>query len=210
MKLKNITSGLFVGITGLSLLTSPYIKDEKRNILEAMEKSEKALSGWKEVYKQRAERRKAQEIKYSNKPKNISETGLNLIKQYEGFRPKAYSCPAGVWTIGYGTTQNVKSGDKITEEQAEQKLNDYIKTEVEKTIRENVFLPLNQSQTDAIGSFIYNIGPTKFPKSTLLKKLNEWDHEGAAQEFKRWNKANGKVLAGLRNRRAAEEALFRK
>jgi len=138
-----------------------------------------------------------------------SKKGIELIKKYEGLKLKAYKCPAGVWTIGYGHTKNVKQGDVITEVQAEilliYDLNDF-----ENCIKKNVRIPLTQNQFDALVSFCFNVGCGNFLKSTLLKKLNEGKIAEAAKEFLKWNKAGGKELAGLTKRRQEEMELFLK
>ena len=138
-----------------------------------------------------------------------SKKGIELIKKYEGLKLKAYKCPAGVWTIGYGHTKNVKQGDTITEKQAEilliYDLNDF-----ENCIKKNVRIPLSQNQFDALVSLCFNIGCGNFLKSTLLKKLNEGKIAEAAKEFLKWNKADGKELAGLTKRRQEEMELFLK
>ena len=138
-----------------------------------------------------------------------SKKGIELIKKYEGLKLKAYKCPAGVWTIGYGHTKNVKQGDVITEVQAEilliYDLNDF-----ENCIKKNVRIPLTQNQFDALVSFCFNVGCGNFLKSTLLKKLNEGKIAEAAKEFLKWNKADGKELAGLTKRRQEEMELFLK
>ena len=139
---------------------------------------------------------------------DISQRGLDLIKKYEGFAPKAYKCPADVLTIGYGTTSGVKPGDTITKEQAESRLREDV-NRFEYNIDKSVKIPLTQKEFDSLTSFTYNVGPTAFRNSTLLRKLNSKDRIGASNEFKRWNKANGKVLNGLTRRRSEEEKLFR-
>lgn len=153
---------------------------------------------------------------------DVSKEGIEIIKQFEGFRSEAYKCPAGVWTIGYGTTSGVKQGDTITQEQAEKRLEDYLNQKVEPVIDDNVKVKLTQNQYDAIASLLYNVGSgAKGVKdgiiqlrsgepSTLLKKLNTKDYDGAANEFPRWNKAAGKTLEGLTKRRAQEFKLFQK
>lgn len=143
-----------------------------------------------------------------------NQAGLDIIKKWEGFRERAYQDTGGVWTIGYGTTAmagvgiSPSRGILITKEQAEDYLRKYL-VKVEAQIMSMVSVPLNENQFSALVSFVYNIGPTQFRGSTLLKKLNTGDYEGAANEFKRWNKDNGKVLNGLVARRKDEEALFR-
>lgn len=137
-----------------------------------------------------------------------SDKGLILIKSFEGFRGRAYKCPAGVWTIGYGHTgPEVKSGSVITEWQGGELLKKDV-ARFEKAIDNVVKVPLNQNQFDALVSFVFNIGEGAFGKSTLLKLLNAKDYTGAAAQFPRWNKGGGKVLPGLVNRRAAERKLF--
>ena len=138
-----------------------------------------------------------------------SNVGIELIKKYEGCVLKAYKCPSGVWTIGYGHTNGVKSGMKITKAQA---LN-YLKQDLnvfEKDVTNYVKVTLNQNQFDALVSFSFNCGAGALKTSTLLKKLNSSDYNGAANEFLKWNKSNGKVLNGLVRRRQEEKELFLK
>ena len=130
-----------------------------------------------------------------------------VIKHYEGLQLKAYKCPAGVWTIGYGHTRGVKECDVITEKQADLYLLDDLR-DAENAVNIHTKVKLNQNQFDALVSFVYNLGSGNFKSSTLLKKLNAGDYIGAANEFKRWNKAGGKVLNGLVKRRASETNLF--
>jgi len=122
---------------------------------------------------------------------------------------EAYLCPADVWTIGYGHTKGVGQGDKITQAGADAFLAQDVLW-VAAAVGNKVMVPLNTNQEAALYSFIYNVGAGAFGKSTLLRKLNDWDYEGAANEFKRWNKGGGRVLNGLVRRRKAEAALFRK
>lgn len=136
-----------------------------------------------------------------------SEKGKQLIKDFEGFRANAYKCPADVWTIGYGTTKDVQEGDVVTREEAELLLEADL-VEFEQAVRSNTKVELTQEMFDALVCFTYNIGPTNFRKSTLLKLLNEGKYELAAQQFQRWNKAGGKILPGLTRRRLAEKELF--
>ena len=138
-----------------------------------------------------------------------SNNGINLIKQFEGCALTAYKCPAGVWTIGYGHTKNVKQGMKITNEHATNLLKDDLKT-YEGYVNKYVKVKLNQNQFDALVSFTFNCGGGALKSSTLLKKLNKGDYTSAANELLRWNKASGKILAGLTRRRKAEKALFLK
>lgn len=143
-----------------------------------------------------------------------SNAGLNLIKGFEGKRLNAYDDGVGVWTIGFGTIKypngaRVRKGDACTEQQAE----DYLRNDLAKfeaAINKLVKVPLTQNQFDALASFTYNLGETNLANSTLLKKLNKSDYQGAAEQFLRWNKAGGKVMKGLVRRREAERALFLK
>ena len=136
-----------------------------------------------------------------------SQKGIDLIKKYEGCRLTAYKCPAGVYTIGYGHTEGVKKGQKITQKQAESFLKEDLR-KFENGLLRSVTAPLNQNQFDALVSFCYNCGLSAFRNSTLRKKLNAKDYAGASKEFARWNKANGRILAGLKKRREAERKLF--
>lgn len=137
----------------------------------------------------------------------ISKAGLDLIKQFEGLYLKAYRCPAGVPTIGYGHTAGVAMGQTITQQQAD----DYLRRDVrqfERAVARLVTVPLTQGQFDALVSFAFNLGEGALAQSTLLRLLNAGDYAGAAAQFDRWNKAGGRVLPGLVRRRAAERALF--
>lgn len=136
-----------------------------------------------------------------------SPKGIALIKEYEGLRLGAYLCSAGVLTIGYGHTGGVKEGDLITEQKAEQLLQDDLK-KFENGVLRLVRVPLTQNQFDALVSFAFNLGVGNLGKSTLLKMLNDRDYKGAAGQFIRWNKAAGKELDGLTRRRIAESELF--
>lgn len=145
----------------------------------------------------------------------ISEKGLELIRRFEGLRLRAYKCPAGIATIGYGSTRGVKMGMVITPAEAEQRLREDV-ARFEADVMYLVKVKLTQGQFDALVSFAFNLGSDidtddiaeGLGDSTLLKLLNRGDYAGAAQQFKRWNKANGIELAGLTRRRAAEQALF--
>lgn len=137
----------------------------------------------------------------------INDTAIELIKRFEGLRLTAYKCPAGVWTIGYGHTSGVREGDRCTGEQAEAWLAADV-LESERAVDYLVKVPLTDNQRGALVSLVFNVGGGNFTASTLLKKLNAGDYAGAAAEFRRWNKAGGKVLPGLTTRRQAEAALF--
>ena len=141
-----------------------------------------------------------------------SENCVALIKHFEKFEPRAYRCPAGKPTIGYGhviqASEHHLRDAVLNEAQASALLAaDLAKfaPQVESLLKGVVTDP---GQFDALVSFAFNCGVNALRNSTLLKKFKAGDVGGAAGEFKRWNKSNGKVLAGLTRRRAAEERMF--
>lgn len=152
----------------------------------------------------------------------ISEESLALIKHFEsclrpigGGRFEAYADPAHGWnvpTIGWGTIayedgSKVKRGDVIDQARADELLAWEIGVKAA-AVRRLVKVPLTPNQFGALVSFAYNVGPGNLSRSTLLRKLNAGDVHGAADEFRRWNRAAGKVLAGLTRRRESERRLF--
>lgn len=137
-----------------------------------------------------------------------SERGLDLTRQFEGIRLEAYLDGGGVPTIGYGHTKGVKLGDECDMRQAVAWLREDVKEAVD-AVNRLVKARINQAQFDALVDFVFNLGQGAFAGSTLLRLLNAGDYEGAGGQFKRWNKDNGKVVAGLTRRRLAEEQLFR-
>ena len=144
----------------------------------------------------------------------VSLFGIDLICGFEGLRLKAYDDGVGVWTIGFGTTIypngiRVKKGDICTEAQAKAYMA-YDLKKFESTVNSAVTVPLNQNQFDALVSLAYNIGPSAFSKSTLVKKLNAGDIRGASDQFDVWVNAGGKRMQGLVNRRAKEKEVFLK
>ena len=144
----------------------------------------------------------------------VSLFGIDLICGFEGLRLKAYDDGVGVWTIGFGTTVypngiRVKKGDTCTEAQAKAYMV-YDLKKFESAVNNAVTVPLNQNQFDALVSLTYNIGPSAFSKSTLVKKLNAGDIRGAAEQFDVWVNAGGKRMQGLVNRRAKEKEVFLK
>ena len=142
-----------------------------------------------------------------------SDKGLALIKSFEGFSAKPYLCPAGVPTIGYGATyypdgRRVTMQDRpVTEADATAMLRAMLAS-YEAGVSRYVLVPVTQGQFDALVSFAYNIGLSALKNSTLLRVLNLRDYAGAAAQFARWNRANGKVLPGLTRRREAERVMF--
>lgn len=137
-----------------------------------------------------------------------SNKATDLIKKFEGCRLTAYLCPAGVWTIGYGHTgDDVYEGLVVTQEWADEQLR-YDIMRCVRVIETSVKVALNQNQIDALASFIFNVGAGAFKRSTLLKKLNQKDIQGAADEFLRWNKVGNRAVKGLTRRRISERELF--
>lgn len=138
----------------------------------------------------------------------VNFVGKDLIKKYEGCKLEAYKCPAGIWTIGYGHTgQDVFEGKTITQQEADSLLSKDL-TRFEKFLNRIIKVPINQNQFNALVSFTYNLGIGALQNSTLLKKLNNNDFIGAANEFDRWVYAGGKKLEGLVRRRKEEKELF--
>ena len=138
----------------------------------------------------------------------ISQKGLDFIKQFEGVRKKAYLDSVNIPTIGVGHTgPDVEMGMEITDKQVDEYLQEDVK-EAEDAVNKLVKIDLTQDQFDALVSFTFNLGAGSLQQSTLLKKVNAGDTEGAAQEFQRWNRAGGKVLVGLTKRRLGEADLF--
>jgi len=138
-----------------------------------------------------------------------SKEAEDLIKLFESCHLKAYKCPAGVWTIGWGTTgPGIQEGLVISQHSADVMLKAHI-MDVALDLTD-VLKPksLRQHQFDALVSFIYNIGIGAFKKSTMLKLIKADKMTEAALEFDKWTKAGGKELAGLVKRRKAEKELF--
>jgi lysozyme len=134
----------------------------------------------------------------------LSAVALVSIAGWEGFKSVAYiPVPGDVPTIGFGTTKDVKMGDTIDPVTAlQRKIRDVEK--FEGAIKQCVHVPLTQHEYDAYLSLAYNIGSGAFCRSTLVRKLNAQDYEGACKEILRWDKFKGKPLQGLTNRRQAE------
>jgi lysozyme len=135
------------------------------------------------------------------------ETGMDIIKKFEGCKLKAYLCPAGIPTIGYGHTYGVKLGRVISKAEADVLL-DHDYQDALNAVEELIKVPLTENQLGALSSFVFNLGRGKLLGSTLRKKLNHGDYKGAAEEFDKWVYAGGVKLNGLIARRAAEKELF--
>jgi lysozyme len=149
----------------------------------------------------------------------LSEHGEKLIKNFEGLSLAAYRDIAGVWTIGYGSTRyhdgrTVKPGDRLSEETQATALFSNTLNQYEEAVNECVKVPLTQNQFDALVSFTYNEGTYALKNSTLLKKLNSKDYQGAADQLLAWNKITdphtGQKITSdtLKKRRLEEQSLF--
>jgi lysozyme len=147
----------------------------------------------------------------------INDAALDLICDFEGFVPNWYPDVVHGWkvaTVAYGHTDAAgepkyaaTKNKKFTKAEGRMILERDL-AQYAAVVRKSVHVDLTPNQFGALVSFTYNLGPSNFLKSTLLKKLNNGDYEGAAKEFARWNRAGGKILKGLTRRRAAEAALF--
>ena len=143
----------------------------------------------------------------------INQATIDLVKEFEGFRGEAYMCPAGVWTIGYGTTAAAgvgitpKPGMRISQAEAEKYLMAALENFAD-SISPSITAPINENEFGAFLSLAYNIGPGAFKKSTALSAFNSGDKAKAAKAILLWNKSNGKKLGGLVRRREAERKLF--
>ena len=132
-----------------------------------------------------------------------SDTLIQAIKQFEGLRLKAYRCPAGIWTIGYGHTRGVKVGQQITRAQADSLLVGDLLPYVQYVNKLGVCK--TQGQFDALVDFAYNLGMAALSSSTLLQRIRiNADDATICKEFRRWVYSGGKILAGLKKRREWE------
>lgn len=139
----------------------------------------------------------------------MSTESLAKLKEFEGCRLTAYQDSVGVWTIGYGTTRGIKRGMKITQEQADKLLTDFVE-ELEKELKAIKGLnELSAPRWDAIVDFAYNLGTRNLKNSTLLKKIQKNVEDlSIPYEFGRWCRAGGKILPGLVKRRAWEASMW--
>lgn len=136
-----------------------------------------------------------------------SQACVDLVKASEGCKLTAYKDAVGVLTIGYGSTKGVHRGMTITQQEAD----DRLYADMDDAWQEAyalVDVPLTQGMVDGLTSFTFNLGAGNLKKSTLLKKLNAGDADGAADEFAKWSHAGSQVLQGLVKRREAERELF--
>ena len=137
----------------------------------------------------------------------ISQEGIDLIKEFEGCRLEAYKCPAGVWTIGYGTTKGVKQGMKITQAKAEKLLMEEIGA-VEASLNK-VRVNFIQREFDALCSWVYNLGSGNFNRSTMRQYIvGDRKDEEITDQLVRWVNSGNTSLTGLKRRRIAEANMF--
>jgi len=145
-------------------------------------------------------------------PLRTSAKGLELIKGFEGFRPRASRLPDGRWIVGYGHTRTARPGLQVTPHDAELVLAHSDLPLIEQLIQDEVLAPLTQNEFDALVSFAWNIGPGAFQSSSVLANLNEGDRLSAASDMWLWRKGRVsgevKIIDALVRRRAAEISLF--
>lgn len=136
----------------------------------------------------------------------VLTVALPLVAAHEGLRYKAYLDAVGVPTICYGHTEGVRLGDVKSQKECVELLKQEL-TEYIEIVNKYVTVHIPDTTRAALASFVYNVGEGNFAHSTLLKKLNAGDREGACNELKRWNRAGGRVLDGLTTRREEEREL---
>lgn len=134
---------------------------------------------------------------------------VEVLKKYEGFRANAYKCPAGIWTIGYGETLGVKEGMVWTEEYASERLKVRVKGFLLSVLKDCPQLVLEPpGRIVACTSLAYNIGTAAWKVCSVNRRTREKNYQTAADAFLMWNKAKGKVLKGLTNRRIEERKMY--
>lgn len=153
----------------------------------------------------------------------ISTQGMDLIKRFEGIARKPYRCPAHLWTVGVGSVlypEQIRlrdsrramrlkpEDDRVWSDEEIDELFKHDLRRFERGVTRLIHRPLHQHQFDALVSFAFNLGNGALQSSTLRRKINRGDMEGASQEFKRWVRAGGRILKGLVRRREAETQLF--
>lgn len=139
-----------------------------------------------------------------------SDKGLALIKQFEGFSPVPYRCPAGLWTIGYGHVMHADARNQITAV-TEREATDILQQDVriaEQSVARMIAVPLTQAQFDALVSFTFNLGAAALQRSTLRRVVNRGAHGDVPCQFLCWVWAAGRKLPGLVRRRAAEAEMY--
>lgn len=139
---------------------------------------------------------------------NAIKQAASLIKAAEGCRLNAYKCPAGIWTIGYGHTKNVKAGDTWTQEQADKALEQDIETYRKAVLIACPALADGPNRLAACISLAYNIGTGAFASSSVARYIRRGEYRAAADAFGLWVNAGGKKLPGLVTRRQREKEVF--
>ena len=139
--------------------------------------------------------------------------GVGLVTEFEGYSSTPYRCPAGVWTIGYGTTRypnghRVTGCDESCDRTSARRWLWYALEKSEQIVVQYSTHYLNEHQRAALASFVYNLGSGAFRASTLRRRINAGDFDDVPYQISRWNKAGGRVLRGLVRRRAAEIDLW--
>ncbi|ARD62760.1 muraminidase [Kosakonia radicincitans DSM 16656] len=145
----------------------------------------------------------------ANQPANTGAAGLTLIKSFEGLSLEKYRDAVGKWTIGYGHL--ILPHENFPQALSKVEAEDLLRADLgmtERGVHRLVTVDLNQNQFDALVAFAFNVGLGNLQNSTLLRLLNQGQYQEAADQLPRWNKAGGKILAGLTRRRDAERALF--
>lgn len=137
----------------------------------------------------------------------FNQSGLNLLKSFEGCKLTAYKDIGGVWTIGYGETEGVYPGQTITQEQADEMLMNSLKEFID-GVNSLVTTPISDNQFSALVCFSYNVGLQNLKKSMLLRCVNTLHYSDAAKQFVKWDHVNGIVSDGLLRRRESERDLF--
>ena len=142
----------------------------------------------------------------------ISKQGIDLLKHFESYKMKAYTCPAGVWTIGWGFTRvngvKIKEGDIMPLKEADKELTKQLRT-YENVVRKAIMIKkINQNQYNALVSLCYNIGGSSFRRSDIVQLVNSRNFIGACRIFNLWSKAANKRSKGLLRRRISERNLF--
>ncbi|MGE3622960.1 MAG: lysozyme [Bdellovibrionales bacterium] len=139
--------------------------------------------------------------------RRVNEAGVELIKQFEGLHLTPYFCAGRAWTIGWGHTRTVRSGMRITQEEAEFLLAEDLRIAAN-AVQRLVTVPLNENQFAALASFVFNVGTGNFQKSAMLTLLNKGWYDQVPAQLLRWDRAAGEKLGGLARRRAAEARLW--
>lgn len=185
------TNSLFAYLTSLLLTVSPSEQSETIETLTLAEEKPQPASS------------------VCLKTCDLSETGLGLIRTFEGYSPFVYKDSAGLDTIGYGHL--IVKGEKFQQPLLPEQANELLKKDASvaiKGVNRHTNVKLKQNQFDALVSFVFNVGTGAYQKSTLLKRVNEEKHSLVPPQFLKWVYAGGKIIQGLVNRRQAEASLY--